>query len=103
MNTYLLVYRGAVQPENGQQHMADWMAWVKDLGDAMVDPGIPVLPSKTITASGISDTRSDNPISGISIIKAVDLEAAMALIRPCPHLRIGGGIEVAEAMNLPMA
>ena len=103
MNQYVLIYRGAVQPENGQQHMADWMAWVSDLGEAMVNPGTPMHPSKTITQDGNQSTSTDNPICGFSVIQATDMAAAISLVRPCPHITIGGSIEVAEAMNLPMA
>ncbi len=103
MKKYLLVYRGAVKPQDGKQHMSDWMAWVHGLGDAMVDPGIPVGASKTVTTAGVTDTNTDDPVSGISILQAEDLVAALALIKPCPHLTIGGTIDVAEAMSMPMA
>jgi hypothetical protein len=103
MNRYVLIYRGAVQPENGQQHMADWMSWVNDLGQAMLDPGTPVHPSQTITTGGISETQAADPVCGFSVIQADSMTDAIALARPCPHIAIGGSIEVAEAMNLPMA
>lgn len=103
MKKYLIVYRGAVQPEDGKQHMNNWMNWVQSIGDAMIDPGTPVYPSKTITSSSITDTQTGNPINGISIIQAEDYETALKLVKPCPHLNIGGSIELAETMDLPMA
>ena len=103
MKHYVLIYRGAVQPDNGQQHMTDWMAWVNDLGDAMVNPGTPMHPSQTIGQDGHGITQSDNPICGFSVIQAADMASAIRLVAPCPHITIGGSIEVAEAMNLPMA
>ena len=103
MNRYVLIYRGAVQPNDGQQHMTDWIAWVKDLGEAMLDPGTPVHPSHTVTKAGSQTTGSDNPICGISVIQADSLDAAIELTKPCPHITIGGSIEVAQAMDLPMA
>lgn len=102
MKKHLLVYRGAVQPENGQQHMKDWMAWVHGMGDAMIDPGTPVFPSVTVTSARIHATDSSNPICGISLIQAANQEVATALAQSSPHLDIGGTIEVAETMNLPM-
>lgn len=103
MKKFVLVYRGAVQPEDGAQHMQDWMAWVHGLGEAMIDPGLPVMTSKTVSTEGVQDTQSDDPVAGVSILQANDFSAALALIKPCPHLSIGGTIEVAEAMELPMA
>jgi len=103
MKKYVLIYRGAVQPEDGPKHVQDWLAWVRDLGTAMIDPGLPVKASKTISTTGVSDTHSEDPVAGISVLQAEDLAAALALIQPCPHLSIGGTIEVAEAMDMPMA
>ncbi len=102
MKKFLLVYRGAVQPEDGQKHMAAWMSWVHGMGEAMIDPGTPVYPSQTISSSAITETKSDNPICGVSIIEAEDQIAAFNLIKPCPHLSIGGTIEVTEAIDCPM-
>ncbi|WP_223787359.1 hypothetical protein [Marinicella meishanensis] len=103
MKKFVLVYRGAVQPDDGSQHMQDWMAWVHGLGTAMLDPGLPVMASKTVSTTGVHDTESDDPVAGISILQAADFEAALAMVKPCPHLSIGGTIEVAEAMDMPMA
>lgn len=103
MNKYLLVYRGAVKPQDGKQHMSDWMSWVHGMGDAMLDPGLPVGPAKTLTANGVTDTQSTSPISGISVIQAVDMHAALDLVKSCPHLNIGGSIELSEAMNMNMS
>lgn len=103
MKKFLLVYKGAVQPDNGSKHMKDWMAWVQGLGGAMLDPGLPVGPSKTVSANDVVDTSSHDPVSGISVIQATDLESALKMVKPCPHIAIGGTIEVAEAMNMPMA
>ncbi len=103
MNKYLMVYRGAVQPQDGNKHMTEWMAWVESMGDAMVDPGIPVGASKTVTSNKTTDTHTNNPIAGISIIQAKNLKTAIALTQQCPHLSIGGSIELAEAMTMPMA
>ena len=102
MKNFLLVYRGSVQPENGQKHMSDWNQWMKGMGDAVVDAGVPVMPSKTITSKQIAGTHSKNPICGMSIIQAIDMDTALDLAKVCPHITIGGSIEVAETMNLPM-
>lgn len=102
MKKYLLIYRGAVQPENGKEHMSEWMSWVKGMGEAMLDPGLPVSSSKTVTKDQITDTQSKNPICGMSVIQAVDLETALELTAASPHISIGGTIDVAEAMEMSM-
>ena len=102
MKKYLLIYRGAVQPENGKEHMSEWMSWVKDMGEAMIDPGLPVGSSKTVSQDGVKDTQNSNPICGMSVIQAVDLETALELTAASPHISIGGTIDVAETMEMSM-
>ncbi len=103
MKKYLLVYRGAIQPDNGKKHMSDWMEWAKGMGDAMLDPGLPIGSSKTVSKDNVVETESSNPICGMTVIQAADLEVALKLSAACPHIAIGGTIEVAEAMDMPMA
>lgn len=81
--------------------MSRWKAWVSGLGDALVNPGVPVGQSKTVSASGVTDGGGPNPLSGFSIVRAENIDAATALTRGCPHLDIGT-IEVAEALQMRM-
>ena len=101
MPQFVLAYHGSTRPKNPSDHMARWKMWTDGLGAALVNPGVPVGPSKTISANEVSDGGGPNPISGFSIIEARNMDAAIALTRACPHLDIGT-IEIAEAMNMPM-
>lgn len=102
MKKYLITYKGNVQPQDGQKHMQDWMNWAQGLGGAMIEPGLPVQPSITISASEVKDTTSNDPICGMSMIQAKNKAAALELVQPCPHLKLGGTIELAEAIDMPM-
>lgn len=105
MPKFALVYHGTPQfktREDGVNHMVAWKQWVQALGDALVDPGMAVGPSKTITATGIEDGGGANPFSGITIIQAETIQAAIELARACPHIGAGGTIEIAEDMQMDM-
>ncbi len=105
MPKFLLTYHGQPDikgPEDGAKHMAAWKAWMSGLGAAVVDPGLPVGPSKTITPNGVEEGGGANPVCGITIIKAETMEDAIALAQGCPHLSGTGTIEIAEALDLPM-
>ena len=82
--------------------MEAWKAWNAGLGDAVVDPGLPVGPSKTITANGVEDNGGANPASGMTVLQANSMDEAITLAKDCPHLSGSGTIEIAEAMNLDM-
>ena len=57
MPNYILAYHGGKKPETpeeGAEGMAKFQAWVRDLGDAAINPGTPLGMSKTVSADGIS-------------------------------------------------
>jgi hypothetical protein len=82
--------------------MTKWQAWSAGLGDAVIDPGMPVGPSKTVSANGVADDGGSNPLSGITVLQAETIEAACEMAKACPHVDIGGTIEVAQAMDMEM-
>lgn len=105
MPKFLFAYHGGHQfetKEEGMVHMAKWQAWSAGLGDAVVDPGMPVSGSKTVSSDGITDGGGSNPLSGITIVQADTIEAALEMAKSCPHVTIGGTIEVAQAMDMSM-
>ena len=105
MPKFLLIYHGKPDiqsPEDGAKHLQAWKAWNAGLGAAVVDPGLPVGSSKTITANGVEDHGGSNPASGMTVLEAASMDAAIALAKDCPHLSGTGTIEIAEAMNLDM-
>ncbi|MCY0094773.1 hypothetical protein [Hoeflea ulvae] len=105
MKKFALVYHGNPQfetAEDGASHMVAWKQWVEGLGDALVDPGMAVGPSRTISAAGVEEGGGSNPFSGITIIQANTMETAIDLARACPHINAGGTIEIAEDMQLAM-
>ena len=104
MNNYIFVYRGGLElksQQEGAQHMAKWRAWVSGLGDASVNRGTPFKMSKIVSSSGVSDSGPD-PLTGYSIVKVENMDAAIAMAKACPHLDIGGSIVVAEVMEMEM-
>ncbi|MGR3985331.1 MAG: hypothetical protein OD817_08840 [Gammaproteobacteria bacterium] len=99
MQKYMLIYHGGGKPADaaaGEKIMADWRAWVADMGDALAEPGGAVGKSQTVTADG--GVRADggaNPAGGYCIITAKDAEDAAAKAKAHPFLSLGGSIEVA--------
>jgi len=105
MPNFVLAYHGGKKfetQEEGMTHMTKWRAWSQNLGDAVIDPGVPVGMSKTVSAEGVVDNGGPNPISGITILQASSFDEVIEMTKACPHIDIGGSIEVAEAMNMDM-
>ena len=104
MPKFVFAYHGGtapLTPEEGKKAMAQWTAWYEKMGSAIVDGGAPVGPSKTVTPKGVQDNGGANPISGYTVIEAIDITAALAMARDCPLVVDGSGsVEVAEAVRM---
>ena len=103
MPKFVLAYHGKPDisgPEEGADHMERWMAWSKGLGDAVVDPGLPVGKSMTVTPTEVLDHGGENPISGVTILQAAGFDRVIEMAKSCPHLSGTGTIEIAEAMDM---
>jgi hypothetical protein len=99
MPRFLYVFRGGMPktPEAGQKMMADWNAWLVELGDAVADPGAGAGKSHFVTGDG-KDRSDAHPVSGYMLVTAPDIDSAVAMARKCPIFLADGTIEVAEAM-----
>ncbi len=103
MSDYVFAYHGGKRPESreeGAKHMVNWKSWVGGLGDAVVNPGTYLGMSKTVSSGGVSDDGGPNPRLGFSIVKADSMDAALEMAKACPHLGLGGTLEVAEVMEM---
>jgi hypothetical protein len=104
MANYVLVFIGGSVPETEaaqQQVMADWGAWYGGLGAAVVDPGTPFGPSKTVAADGSVSDGAASALTGYTILTADSLDAATEMSKGCPILADGAGsIEVYETLEM---
>jgi hypothetical protein len=104
MPNYLLAYHGGGMPQTDEERtrvLAAWGQWYQNLGGAVVDGGNPVGQARTIAAGGrTTEGGGANPVSGYSIIKADNLDAAVALAKGCPILQGGGTVEICETFNV---
>jgi hypothetical protein len=100
MSKFLVTYHGAgaPTPEEAQQAMAAFMAWAQSAGDALVDPGAPLGPAKTVSAGGVADGAADGPAGGYSILECADIDSAVQLVRDHPFVLRGGSLQVSTAI-----
>ena len=86
MAKFALFYVGEPQfssPEEGQAHQQEWMAWAQQLGDAAVELGMPFSAPTRVNTDGSSEEQT-KVLSGMSIVRADDLAAAVEIARGCP-------------------
>lgn len=100
----MIAYHGGNQPsskEEGAAQMEKWQAWVKELGDAVVNPGTPLPVSKLVTSSSVQDDNDPHAMKGFAVVKADSIEAAVKIAQSDPFLDNGGTIRVSEMMEMP--
>ena len=102
MPTFLVTYHGSGMPEGEearQQAMADFGAWVGKTGEALADPGAPLGPAVTVSADGARPGDAEGRVGGYSVLRADDMDAAVALVRDHPFVQRGGSLQVTEAVS----
>jgi len=104
MAQFMITYLGGdkpATPEEGQQHMAKYMAWLSSLGESAVSPANPLKNTTIVNSDGSVTSGSKTSMSGYTIIEADSMDAALAIARACPFLEIGGSLEVSELIQMP--
>ena len=103
MANFMIAYYGGTQPsskEEGMAQMEKWKAWVKGLGDTIVNPGTPLPVSKIVTSSSVEDDNEPNSMKGFAVVKAESIEAAVKIAKTDPFLERGGKIRVSQMMEM---
>ena len=103
MANYMIAYYGGNQPssqEEGMAQMGKWKAWVEGLGDKVVNPGTPLMETKTITASNVQDENDPNAMKGFAVVRADSMEAAIEIAKSDPFLGNGGTIRVSQMLEM---
>lgn len=104
MPNFLMVYHGGSAPttqEEIDKTMAEWGAWFASIGADVVDGGNPVGQSFTVSPDAVVDNGGANPVSGYSIVKAADQDAANEIASRNPMVTSGtGSVEVAQIFEM---
>ena len=87
--------------EQREAGMEAWMGWMKQAGDALVDPGAPIGAGHQVADGSTSASKSD--VTGYSIVQAESAEDAAKLFEQHPHFMTPAetSIEVLETMPMP--
>lgn len=102
MTKFIIAYHGGKKPETqeeGEKQMKKWQEWIKSLGDAVVNPGTPLGPSKLVSSTEVSDNNGLDRLTGFAMVKAENLDAAIEIAKTDPFLAMGN-VEVAEVFSM---
>jgi hypothetical protein len=92
-----------VPPEQQAAGIALWQAWIKRVGNKLVDVGAPLINGKSLRSGG-SSLPSSKEVSGYSLVEAANWDDVMSLLEGHPHLsgwHPEATIEIHETVLLP--
>ena len=113
MPDYLYLFRGGdagrgdMTPQQMEQHMGKWMAWIEQLSKAgRFKAGEPLAPEgkmlrgrKAVVTDG-PYTEAKDVVGGYLIVQAPGLAQATELAKGCPIFETDGSVEVREIREL---
>jgi hypothetical protein len=112
MADYLYLFRGGrrdLSPQQMQEEIEKWGAWIRQLSDRGVFKGGEPLAEGGKVLTGRSKTVTDGPyaeakdvVGGFLLITAENLDQATELARGCPIFENEGSLEVREVRQLKM-
>ena len=92
MAQFAFLYFGEPQfddPNDAQAHQKQWFDYIGGLGDAVVTPGMPMSPATRITADGIAPAPTEGRLTGLTVVEAESMDAAVAMAKTCPFVDVG--------------
>ncbi len=103
MPKFIFAYHGGGMPETQEEQAAEmqaWQTWYGQMGAAVVDGGAPAGMSKTVVTGGaVENNGGSNPLSGYTVVEAVDIDAACEMAKGCPVVK-NGSVEVAPLIEM---
>jgi hypothetical protein len=112
MEKYMLIFHGTghrkeMSPEQMQKLMGKWFAWVEKLKKAdLYESGEPLAPGGKFISDGgksVTDgpyTEGKEVVGGFFIVKAKDIDEAVALCKDYPGYEYDGTIQVRQVMKM---
>lgn len=112
MDKFMLIFHGGqmngMSPEEMQEHMGKWFAWIEKLNKTeQYVSGEPLLPGGKLVGGKNGKSVTDGPytegkevVGGFFIIKAKDMNEAVAISKDCPDFEYGGSVQVRQVMQV---
>ena len=114
MEKFMLIFQGTLpskmSPEQMQANMGKWMTWIDKLAKTeQYVSGEPLLPGGKIVSGKGGKSVTDGPytegkeiVGGFFIIKAKDMNEAVAISKDCPDFEEGSSVQVRQVMKMDM-
>ena len=69
------------------------------MGDAVVNPGMPMGPPTRVTADGVAPGPTEDRLTGITIVEAEDMDAAVEMAKSSPYVEVAA-VDVVQIFQM---
>ncbi|TRZ54936.1 MAG: hypothetical protein D4S00_07895 [Streptomycetaceae bacterium] len=98
MKKFVFLYNSNPNEVPSDSVMDVWMVWFTAISKSIVEMGNPFTDGTLVSAGRASTIPEDkNPISGYTVIKAKDMDEAIAIAKTCPGQ---SGLQIYEAVEM---
>jgi len=98
MKKFVFLYNSNPNEVPSDSVMDVWMLWFDSIKESIIDMGNPLMDGTLVSSDRASTIPEDkNPISGYTVIRAKDMDGAIAIAKTCPGQ---SGLQVYEAMEM---
>ena len=98
MKKFVFLYNSEPNDAPSDDVMDIWMKWFDSIKENVTEMGNPFMEGMNVTSNSASVITADrNPITGYTVIKAVDMDAAIAIAKTCPSKT---GLQLYEAVEM---
>ena len=98
MKKFVFLYNSEPNAIPSDNDMDIWMTWFTSIGASIVEMGNPFATGMLVTSDSATVIPvENNPISGYTVIKAADMDAAIAIAKTCPSQT---GLQLYEAIEM---
>lgn len=113
MEKFMFIFHGGMpgdaSPEQMQENMGKWFAWIEKLSkDGKYVAGEPLLPGGKLI-KGKNKSVTDGPytegkevVGGFFIVNAADINEAVKLCDDYQDAELGGSVQVRQVMKMDM-
>lgn len=84
MKNFIYIYHSTINTPPSQEAFDAFADWFNSLGDKVVDGGNPISPLNKAVIKNGTVTKGDDTIIGYAIVKAANLDEAVAMAKNSP-------------------
>jgi hypothetical protein len=98
MKKFVFLYNSEPNAVPNDSDMDVWMVWFDSIKESIIDMGNPLMDGMLVTSGPAAKIAPKmNPISGYTLIRAKDMDGAIAIAKTCPSQ---SGLQVYEALEM---